>query len=115
MDAWSLRCGADRKNARGVSDTIADLREGAEDDGARGGKLVQMVHGLDLVTVDREDVLFARVGVGFLTRGYARLLSSGFLLMLKRCRDSSISATLRYVLDCDSNVFRWRGRCVSPH
>lgn len=32
--------GADRKNARGVSDTITDLREGAEDDGARGGKLV---------------------------------------------------------------------------
>lgn len=25
---------------RGVSDTITDLREGAEDDGARGGKLV---------------------------------------------------------------------------
>lgn len=98
--------GADRKNARGESDAIADLGEGAEDDGARGGEFVQMVHDLDLVTVDREDVLFARVGVGVLTRGYARLLSSGFLLMLKRCRDGSISAALRYVLNCDSKLFR---------
>ena len=112
---WTLRCRADRKDARGVSDTIAHLGEGAEDDGARGGKLVQMVHDHDLVTVDREDVLLAGVGVGVLTRGHACLLSSGFLLMLKRCRDGSISATLRYVLDCDSNVFRRRGRCVSPH
>lgn len=48
-------------------------------------------------------------------RGHGGLLSSGFLLMLKRRRDGSISTTLRYVLDCDSNVFRWRGRCVSPH
>ena len=113
--AWTLRCRADRKDARGVSDTIAHLGEGAEDDGARGGKLVQMVHDHDLVTVDREDVLLAGVGVGVFTRGHACLLSSGFLLMLKRCRDGSISATLRYVLDCDSNVFRRRGRCVSPH
>ena len=59
---WTLRCGADRKDTRGVSDTIADLREGAEDDGARGGKLVQMVHDLDLIAVDREDVLLAGVG-----------------------------------------------------
>ena len=106
MDARSLRYGADRKNACGVSDAIADLREGAEDDSARGGKLVQMVHDLDLVTVDREDVLLAGVGVGVLARGDARLLSSGFLLMLKRCRDGSISAALRYVLNCDSDVFR---------
>lgn len=104
--AWTLRCRADRKDARGVSDTIADLGEGAEDDGACGGKLVQMVHDLDLVTVDREDVLFSGIGVGVLARGDARLLSSGFLLMLKRCRDGSISAALRYVLNCDSDVFR---------
>lgn len=104
--AWTLRRGADRKDAGGVSDAIADLGEGAEDDGTRGGKLVQMVHDLDLVTVDREDVLFAGVGVGVLTRGHARLFSSGFLLMLKRCRDGSISAALRYVLNCDSDVFR---------
>lgn len=50
--AWTLRCRADRKDARGVSDTIAHLGEGAEDDGVRGGKFVQMVHDLDLVTVD---------------------------------------------------------------
>ena len=93
----------------------AHLGEGAEDDGACGGKFVQMVHDLDLIAVDREDVLLSGVEVGVLTRGHACLLSSGFLLMLKRCRDGSISATLRYVLDCDSNVFRWRGRCVSPH
>ncbi len=104
--AWTLRCRADRKDARGVSDTIADLREGAEDDGACGGKLVQMVHDFDLMAVDREDVLLAGVGVGVLARGDARLLSSGFLLMLKRCRDGSISAALRYVLNCDSDVFR---------
>ena len=110
----NLYRGADRKNERGVSDAIADLGEGAEDDGARGGKLVQMVHDLDLVTVDREDVLFAGVGVGILACGYARLLSSGFLLMLKRCRDSSISAALRYVLDCDSTMFRPRDHFVSP-
>lgn len=54
--------GTDRKNARRVSDAIAHLGEGAEDDGACGGKLVQMVHDLDLVTVDRENVLFAGVG-----------------------------------------------------
>lgn len=65
-----------------------------------------MVQDLDLVTVDREDVLFAGVGVGVLTRGHARLLSLGFLLMLKRCRDGLISAALRYVLDCDSDVLR---------
>ena len=111
---WTLRCRADRKDARGVSDTIAHLGEGAEDDGARGGKLVQMVHDHDLVTVDREDVLLAGVGVGVLTRGHACLLSSGFLLMLKRCRDGSISATLRYILDCDSTMFRLRDHCVSP-
>lgn len=62
MDAWSLRCGADRENACGISNAIAHLGEGTEDDGTRGGKLVQMVHDLDLVTVDREDVLFAGVG-----------------------------------------------------
>ena len=39
-------------------------------------------------------------------RGHGRLLSSGFLLMLKRCRDGLISAALRYVLNCDSDVFR---------
>ena len=39
-------------------------------------------------------------------RGHGWLLSSGFLLMLKRCRDGSISAALRYVLNCDSDVFR---------
>ena len=66
--------GADRKDAGGVSDAIADLGEGAEDDSACGGKLVQMVHDLDLVTADREDVLFAGVGAGILTRGCARLL-----------------------------------------
>lgn len=104
--AWTLRCGADRKDAGGVSDAIADLGEGAEDDGTRGGKLVQMVHDLDLIAVDREDVLLAGVGVGVLARGDARPLSSGFLLMLKRCRDGSISAALRYVLNCDSDVFR---------
>lgn len=98
--------GADRKDAGGVSDAIADLGEGAEDDGACGGKLVQMVHDFDLMAVDREDVLLAGVGVGVLARGDARLLSSGFLLMLKRCRDGSISAALRYVLNCDSDVFR---------
>ena len=38
--AWTLHCGADRKDAGGVSDAIADLGEGAEDDGARGWKLV---------------------------------------------------------------------------
>lgn len=64
--------GADCKNACGVSDTIADLREGAEDDGARGGKLVQMVHDFDLMAVDREDVLLAGVGVGVLARGDGR-------------------------------------------
>lgn len=106
--------GADGKNAGGVSDAIADLGEGAEDDGTRGGKLVQMVHDFDLIAVDREDVLLAGVGVGVLARGDARLLSSGFLLMLKRCRDSSISAALRYVLDCDSTMFRLRDHCVSP-
>ena len=47
-------------------------------------------------------------------RGHGWLLSSGFLLMLKRCRDSSISAALRYVLDCDSTMFRPRDHCVSP-
>ena len=104
--AWTLRCRADRKDADGVSDAIADLGEGAEDDGACGGKLVQMVHDFDLMAVDREDVLLAGVGVGVLARGDARLLSSGFLLMLKRCRDGSISAALRYVLNCDSDVFR---------
>lgn len=114
MDAWSLRCGADRENACGISNAIAHLGEGAEDDGACGGKLVQMVHDLDLIAVNREDVLFTGVGVGVLTRGYARLLSSGFLLMLKRCRDGSISATLRYILDCDSTMFRLRDHCVSP-
>ena len=93
----------------------AHLGEGAEDDGACGGKLVQMVHDLDLIAVDREDVLLAGVGVDILACDHGRLPSSGFLLMLKRCRDGSISATLRYILDCDSNVFRWRGRCVSPH
>ena len=31
-----------------------------------------MVHDLDLIAVDREDVLFAGVGVGVLTRGHAR-------------------------------------------
>ena len=112
--AWTLRCRADREDARGVSDAIAGLGEGAEDDGARGGKLVQMVHDLDLVTVDRVDVLLAGIRVGVLTRGHARLLSSGFLLMLKRFRDGSISAGLRYVLDCDSDVFRWRDGFVSP-
>ena len=60
--------GADRKNARGVSDAIADLGEGAEDDGACGGKLVQMVHDFDLIAVDREDVLLAGVGVGASSR-----------------------------------------------
>lgn len=98
--------GADGKNACGISNAIARLGEGAEDDGACGGKLVQMVHDLGLVTVDREDVLLAGIGVGVLTRGYACLLSSGFLLMLKRCRDGLISAALRYVLDCDSDVLR---------
>ena len=112
--AWTLRCRADREDARGVSDAIVGLGEGAEDDGARGGKLVQMVHDLDLVTVDRVDVLLAGIRVGVLTRGHACLLSSGFLLMLKRCRDSSISAALRYVLDCDSTMFRPRDHCVSP-
>lgn len=73
-----------------------------------------MIHDLDLVTVDRKDVLLARVRVGVLACGRARLLSSGFLLMLKRCRDGSISAALRYVLDCDSMMFRPRDRCVSP-
>ena len=106
--------GADGKNARGITNAIAHLGEGAEDDGACGGKLVQMVHDLNLVTVDREDVLLAGVGVGVLVCGRARLLSSGFLLMLKRCRDSSISAALRYVLDCDSTMFRPRDHCVSP-
>ena len=106
MDARSLRCGADRKDAGGVSDAIADLGEGAEDDGTRGGKLVQMVHDLDLIAVDREDVLLAGIGVGVLACGDGRLLSSIFLLMLKRCRDGSISAALRYVLNCDSDVFR---------
>lgn len=105
-DALDLCRGADRKDAGGVSDAIADLGEGAEDDGACGGKLVQMVHDFDLIAVDREDVLLAGVGVGVLARGDARLLSSGFLLMLKRCRDGSISAALRYVLNCDSDVFR---------
>lgn len=62
MDAWSLRCGADRENACGISNAIAHLGEGAEDDGACGGKLVQMVHDLDLIAVDREDVLLAGVG-----------------------------------------------------
>ena len=56
--------GADRKDAGGVSDAIADLGEGAEDDGACGGKLVQMVHDFDLMAVDREDVLLAGVGGG---------------------------------------------------
>ena len=65
-----------------------------------------MVHDLNLVTVDRVDVLLTGIRVGVLTRGHARLLSSGFLLMLKRCRDGSISAALRYVLNCDSDVFR---------
>ena len=60
--AWTLRCRADRKDAGGVSDAIADRGEGAEDDGTRGGKLVQMVHDLDLIAVDREDVLLAGVG-----------------------------------------------------
>ena len=106
--------GADGKNARGITNAIAHRGEGAEDDGACGGKLVQMVHDLNLVTVDREDVLLAGVGVGVLACGRARLLSSGFLLMLKRCRDSSISAALRYVLDCDSTMFRPRDHCVSP-
>ena len=46
-------------------------------------------------------------------RGHGWLLSSGFLLMLKRCRDGSISAALRYVLNCDSKLFRRRDRCVS--
>ena len=104
--AWTLRCGADHKNACGISNAIAHFGEGAEDDGACGGKLVQMVHDFDLMAVDREDVLLAGVGVGVLARGDARLLSSGFLLMLKRCRDGSISAALRYVLNCDSDVFR---------
>lgn len=54
--------GTDRKNARRVSDAIAHLGEGAEDDSACGGKLVQMVHDLDLIAVDREDVLLAGVG-----------------------------------------------------
>lgn len=102
----SLCRGADGKNACGISNAIAHLGEGAEDDDACGGKLVQMVHDLDLVTVDREDVLLAGIGVGILARGYARLLSSDFLLMLKRCRAGLISAALRYVHDCDSNVFR---------
>ena len=53
---------ADRKDTCGISDAITHLGEGAEDDGARGGKLVQMVHDLDLVTVDREDVLLAGIG-----------------------------------------------------
>lgn len=106
MDARSLRCGADRKDAGGVSDAIADLGEGAEDDGTRGGEFVQMVHDLDLIAVDREDVLLAGIGVGVLACGDGRLLSSIFLLMLKRCRDGSISAALRYVLNCDSDVFR---------
>ena len=106
--------GVDGKNACGISNAIAHLGEGAEDDSACGGKLVQMVHDLDLVTADREDVLFAGVGAGILTRGCARLLSLGFLLMLKRCRDSSISAALRYILDCDSTMFRLRDHCVSP-
>lgn len=66
--AWTLRCRADRKDARGVSDTIAHLGEGAEDDGVRGGKFVQMVHDLDLIAVDREDVLLAGVGVGAFSR-----------------------------------------------
>ena len=64
---WTLRCREGRKDARGVSDTIAGLGEGAEDDGARGGKLVQMVHDLDLITVDRVDVLLAGIRVGVLT------------------------------------------------
>lgn len=98
--------GADGKNARGITNAIAHLGEGAEDDGACGGKLVQMVHDLNLIAVNREDVLLAGVGVGVLARGDARLLSSGFLLMLKRCRDGLISAALRYVLNCDSDVFR---------
>lgn len=62
--------GADRKNARGVSDAIADLGEGAEDDGTRGGELIQMVHDLDLVTVDREDVLLAGIGADILACGH---------------------------------------------
>ena len=69
MFAWTLHCRADRENACGISNAIAHLGEGTEDDGTRGGKLVQMVHDLDLVTVDREDVLFAGVGIGVLTRG----------------------------------------------
>ena len=80
---WTLRCREGRKDARGVSDTIAHLREDAEDDGARGGKLVQMVHDLDLVTIDREDVLFSGIGVGVLTRGHARLLSIGLFADVK--------------------------------
>lgn len=60
--------GADGKNACRISNTITDLREGAEDDGACGGKLVQMVHDLDLIAVDREDVLLAGVGVGASSR-----------------------------------------------
>lgn len=68
MDAWSLRCRADREDARGVSDAIAGLGEGAEDDGARGGKLVQMVHDLNLIAVNREDVLLAGVGAGASSR-----------------------------------------------
>ena len=60
--AWTLRCRADREDARGVSNSIAHLGEGAEDDSACGGKLVQMVHDLDLIAVDREDVLLAGVG-----------------------------------------------------
>lgn len=74
--AWTLRCGAGRKDAGGVSDAIADLGEGAEDDGTRGGKLVQMVHDLDLIAVDREDVL-ARRGRGRRPHAWSR--SSPFI------------------------------------
>ena len=63
---------ADRENACGISNAIAHLGEGAEDDSACGGKLVQMVHDLDLITVGREDVLFTGVGVGVLARGDGR-------------------------------------------
>lgn len=111
-------------------DRILEAAHGCEHVFGRAGQVVEELGGLKwLKAKPVRGVARERVGevdptiigafelgceVPKVERGHGRLLSSGFLLMLKRRRDSSISAALRYVLDCDSTMFRPRDHCVSP-
>ena len=104
------------------SDRILKTAHGREHVLGRVGQVVEKLGGLErLKAKPVRGVARERVGevdpaiigtfelggeVPKVERGHDWLLSSGFLLMLKRRRDGSISAALRYVLNCDSDVFR---------